>query len=65
MLTDDELKNRVLSLIGGCIDEESGDDIRFIEMYGPVIHVCPDRGPDRYFRVTLTETTSEDCNQFV
>ena len=55
-----ELKQRLMHLLGESIDEDRvpGVSDSFVEMETNVMHVCCD-GQDRYFRVTLTETTED------
>jgi hypothetical protein len=55
-----ELKRQLVNLIGDAIDEETLPDIdSFIEMASAVIHFAGEGG-ERYFRVTLTETTEDE-----
>ena len=55
-----ELKRQLILLIGGAIDEETITGIdSFVEMDQAVIHFAGEGG-ERYFRVTLTETTEDE-----
>lgn len=59
MTTDNnELKRKIIDTIGAAIDEASviGVENSFIEMDQAVLHYAGE-GVDRYFRITLTETT--------
>lgn len=59
-MDDAEIKRRLMRLIGDSIDEASLDGVdSFIEMEHAVIHFAGADG-DRYFRVTLTETTEAE-----
>lgn len=59
MSVADEIKKELILLIGSCIDEESlPNRDSFVEMDQAVIHCVADG--ERYFKVTLTETTEDE-----
>ena len=58
-MTNAEIKKAIVNLIANEIDEVWDEQINFIEMYGPYIHVCTVDGQDKSFAITLREARND------